>query len=263
MRTDCDSECARSTPDAAACREQASRRAQLSPRRRFRARLDGDPRRWVLFIVSVEGLVAPMLTLSEKRDLLLSRGFGPAFLLVVMATLPATAVLTMLVHGRLLHWTGRLLGGSARPHEIHAAFAWSQAPLVTVGWPLLVEVPLRAVAADLDPVPRWLSSAISFAERASGPVTFVAVVAAAMGGFLWVKYLAEAQRFSSWRAIANHALAAACGIGLLLGAIKLAVALVPRGNAMIYGAIGSGIVLAVIGAATLALRKRREAPPAP
>ncbi len=250
-----------STPGASGGR--ASWRAWLSPRRRFRARLERAPRRWVLFIVGVEGLVAPMLNLSEKRDSIFSEGFGPAVLLVVLAILPATAVLTMLVHGRLLHWTGRLLGGTAQPHEIHAAFAWSQAPFVAVGWPLLAEVPLRAAAADLDPVPPWLSSAISISERASGPVANVAVVVAVIGALLWLKYLAEAQRFSSWRAIANQVLAAACGLGLLLAGIALAAALVPKGNAILYGAIGSGAVLVIVGAAHLASRRRRRTAPAP
>ncbi len=263
MRADRDLDCVASTSGVAACGEHASWRARLSPRRRFRARLERDPRRWVLFIVGLEGLVAPMLRLSERRDFLFSRGFGPALLLVMMASLPAVAVLTMLVHGRLLHWTGRLLGGTARPHEIHAAFAWSQAPFVALGWPLVIEVPLRAAAADLDPVPQWLSSAISISERAVEPVAYVAVVAGVIGAVLWVKYLAEAQRFSSWRAIANHVLAAASGVGLLFAGIELAVALVPKGNAMIYGATGSGTVLVIVGAAALASRRRRRAASAP
>ncbi len=217
----------------------------------------------MLFIVGVEGLVAPMLNLSEKRDSLLSRGFGPALLLVMMAILPATAVLTMLVHGRLLHWTGRLLGGTARPHEVHAAFAWSQAPFVAAGWPLLAEVPLRAAAADLDPVPPWLASAIAISESASEPITYVAALACVVGAVLWVKYLAEAQRFSAWRALANQLLAAACGFGLLLGGIALAAALVPKGNAIVYGAIGSVTVLVIVGVAQLASRRRRRAASAP
>ncbi len=250
------------TASTATAPERATWRRRLSPRARFRARLERDSRRWVLFIVAAEGLVVPMLRLSEKRDLLFGRGFGSAGLLVVMATLPVTAVALMFVQGRLLHWTGKLLKGGARRHEIHAAFAWSQAPFVAVGWPLVIEVPLRAAAADLDPVPGWLSWSIEAAVRIREPLEWIATIAAIAGVLLWVEYLAEAQRFSAWRAMANQLLAGAALIGLFAGGIELAAALVPTSNAIVYGAIASAAVLATVGGAGLIERGRRGARPA-
>jgi hypothetical protein len=165
----------------------------------------------------------------------------------------------MLVHGRLLYWTGKLLKGGARPCEIHAAFAWSQAPFVAVGWPLLFEVPLRAAAADADPVPGWLVRSLEIAEWIRPPSEWLAGIAAIVGAFLWVKYLAEAQRFSAWRAVANQLLAGALFLGLLAGGIGLGVALAPRGNAVAHGLIGSVAVLVAVGVALLIARGRRRA----
>ncbi len=160
----------------------------------------------------------------------------------------------MIVHGRLLLWTGKLLGGSARPHEIHAAFAWSQAPFVAVGWPLLVELPLRAAAADLDPVPSWLARSIEISARLSEPVAWISSVAAVVGAFLWVKYIAEAQRFSSWRAIANQLMAGALLLALIGGAIALGAAFARR---FVYGAIGIA-AMAVLGGTAVFIERARS-----
>ncbi len=235
--------------------------AESEPRRRrpsarFRARLGRDPRRWVLCIVALEGPLAATMNLSEKRDSLFSQGFGAPLLLALLALLPATAVLTMFVHGRLLYWSGKLLKGAARTHEIHAAFAWSQLPFVATAWPLVLEVPLRAAATDADPVPPALQAAIDLTVAISAPVEWIAAVAALVGAFLWIKFLAEAQRFSAWRAIANQVMAGLTLVVLLAAGIGLAVAAIPKSNALLYGAIGSTFVLLAVAIPALIGRAR-------
>jgi hypothetical protein len=219
----------------------------MSARARFRARLDADPRRWVLAIVAAEGILAPLLKLSEKREFFFSKSFGAPILALMLATMPAFAVAAMFVHGRLLYWTGRPLGGTARPHEIHAAWAWSQLPFVLTAWPLLLELPLRVAAADADPVPASLQRAIALAVAAAQPVAWIATIAALAGAVRWVSFLAEAQRFSTWRAIANQLLAGVLLVGLLVAGIGLGTALVPKSNAMVYGAFGSALILVAVG----------------
>jgi hypothetical protein len=139
---------------------------------------------------------------------------------------------------------------------VHAAFAWSQLPYVAVAWPLLLEAPLRAAAADLDPVPGWLARSIDVAVRVSEVVQWVAGAAAMAGAVLWVSYLAEAQRFSGWRAVANQLLAGAALLALFAGGIALGAAIVPRSNAIVYGTIAGAAVLAAVGAAVLIARWR-------
>jgi hypothetical protein len=213
----------------------------------------------VLLIVALEGMLAPLLNLSEKRDFLFSKGFGPLLMAAMLATLPATAVLTMLVHGRLLCWTGRLLKGSARPFEVHAAFAWSQLPFVLAAWPLLLELPLRLAAADAEPVPAWLERAIEWSEPLAEWVGLVAALAAVAAAVRWIQFLAEAQRFSAWRAIANQLMAGLLLLGLLAAGIALAAAALPQSNAIVYGAIGSALVLLAVGIPALIGRVQARA----
>lgn len=234
----------------------------MSARARFRARLEADPRRWVLAIVAAEGMLAPLVKLSEKRDFFFSKGFGAPMLLLMLATMPAFAVVAMLVHGRLLYWTGKPLNGTARPYEIHAAWAWSQLPFVLTAWPLLIEIPLRVAAADADPVPAALQRAIGLAATVAEPVGWIATIAALACAVRWVKFLAEAQRFSAWRAIANQLLAGVLLVGLLLAGTGLGMAVVPKSNAMVYGAFGAALILVAVGLPVLIGRLRAGRAPA-
>ncbi len=200
---------------------------RLAPRARFRARLDRDPRRWVLALAAAEGLLAFALRVREEHQRL-GEGVGLVVVMGFFVILPGLGVLAMLVHGRLLHWTGKLLRGRAAPHEIHAAFAWSQFPFILVAWPLGLEIPLRIAAADADPVPAGLRVALDVLRVAGEPLAYASGVAILAGAFLYVKYLAEAQRFSSWRALLNQLLAALAGLGLLASGFALGLAFSPK-----------------------------------
>jgi hypothetical protein len=236
-----------------------------SVRRWFRARLDRDPRRWTL-VLSALGAVAVFATsLQGRRDFFYGRGVGVAVVVALTATLPATGAILMLVHGRLLYWTGRALRGRATAPEIHAAYAWGQLPLVVASAPLALEIPLRAIAAEADPIPAWLGASLAGLDRAAPVLEPVAIAAALAGAAVYVKLLAEAQRFSSWRALANQLLAGVGGLAILVPAILVAEAALPEaGGAKL--ALAATPLAAVLGAAAeLALRgltgRRRGASP--
>jgi hypothetical protein len=188
---------------------------RLSPRAWFRARLDRDPRRWVLALAAAEGLVAFADRLAGRRETFQS-GSGLLVALAMLALMPAAGVLVMVLHGRLLLWTGRWLRGKAEPRQIHAAYAWALLPLLAMGWPLIAEFPLRAVAVESDPVSPRLEEVLQLLRAAAGPLQIAVAGAAVLGVFLYVKFLAEAQAFSSWRALANQLLALALGAAILL-----------------------------------------------
>jgi hypothetical protein len=217
----------------------------------------------VLVIVALEGLLAPLVSLSEKPELL-DPPYGALrlFFLIVLATLPATAVLLLFVHGRFLLWTGRILKGTARPVELHAAFAWSQLPFVLVAWPLLPELPLRAAAADLDPVPAGLALAIDLASSVRPPLEWIAAVTALACAVRWIQFLAEAQRFSAWRAVANQLLAGVLFVALFGGAAGGAAALAPDGQGFRYGLAGATLALLAVALAGLMDRARSRRPEA-
>jgi len=85
-----------------------------SSRAAFRARLEDDPRRWVLALAAAEALVGFALTYDQK----LSKP-GPGYMLLVglafVLVSPAVGVAVLFVQGRILYWGGGLLGGKARP----------------------------------------------------------------------------------------------------------------------------------------------------
>ena len=226
-----------------------------SARARFRARLDHDPRKWVLFIVALGAMAGPMLALAGDRD---PAKFGVQHLLFALfLPLWGTAgILGMLLHGRLLLWTGRWLGGAAKPPEIHAAFAWSQLPAALIAAPFLLLAPLRIAAADADPVPGWLQSSLDFVVAVSSLAHYLWLVAMIVGVVLWVVFLAEAQRFALWRALANEVLAT---LALLLPGLAIlfwvtGIHPTRRETVQSLGALAG--ILAVIGAGVLIERWR-------
>jgi hypothetical protein len=218
---------------------------RLSPRTWFRARLDRDPRRWVLALAASEGLVAFADRLQGRRETFLGWGAGLAVALGLLAITPALGVLAMVVHGRLLHWTGRPLGGRAEPRQIHAAFAWALLPVLAVGWPLALEFPLRAVAVESDPVSPGLERVLELSRAAAGPLQIVAAGAAVLGVFLYVKFLAEAQAFSSWRALANQLLALALGASILLVGSVVGWLTSRTGNVLVAAGTSVALLLAL------------------
>jgi hypothetical protein len=231
----------------------------------FRRRLDTDPRRWVLLLAAIEGLGAYALKSTDK-PLFFESGVGTLVLLAFLALAPALGVVGMLAHGRLLWWTGKVLGGRARPHEIHAAFAWSELPFVVAVMPLVIAIALRTAAALVHPLP---GVARVMADLAI-PATEYLAAAAAMGAFagivLYVRFLGEAQGFGAWRALANHLLAAAVGLALLFGGIAVGARLSPGSAHPVVIAIGlaaSGALAAVIEVAVRVASRRAERGPAP
>ena len=221
----------------------------------FRRRVDADPRRWVLLLAALEGISVYSLKLAERADAFAP---GPAIALwfAVAAIAPAAGVMGMLVHGRLLWWTGALLGGRARPEEIHAAFAWSELPFVVAAAPLVLTFPVRAAAALLEPTPPALQRALGAVVHVSDVCVGVAAIAGLGGAVLYVRYLAEAQGFGPRRAIVNHVLAVIAGLALLAAGIAAAMRVIPGSNAAVYGLVGSAAAAALAIPIEITVRRR-------
>lgn len=243
------------TAEAPEARGPASAWRRLSPRARFRARIDRDPRRWVLLTVALGAMAGPMLSLAGDRGL---AKFGVQHLLFTLF-LPIwglAGILGMLLHGRLLLWTGRWLGGAATPPELHAAHAWSQLPAALIAAPFLLVAPLRLAAADADPVPGWLHASLDFTEAAAAPMRVLWLVAIVVGLLLWVLYLAEAQRFAVWRALANELLATLAVVVPGLGVLLWATGIAPTRREALQGLGALAVLLGVVGAGVLIERWR-------
>lgn len=219
----------------------------------FRRRLDTDPRRWVLLLAALEGLGGYALRSTEKPALLES-GVGIAMWLAFGALAPALGVLGVLAHGRLLWWTGKLLGGRARPCEIHAAFAWSELPFVVAVAPMVIAIPFRAAAALMDPVPPSVQLGADLLDAATGPFSLLAAAAAIAGALFYVRFLGEAQGFRAGRAIANHVLAIVVGVAILVGAIAVGAWALPGSIGLVRLLVGIATAVVLALAIEMAVR---------
>lgn len=190
-------------------------------RRWFRSRLDREPRRWVLFLAALEGLVSGAGAMTDRAGPAKLEAVWTVVRAVGLTLAPLGALVLLVVHCRLLYWSGKALGGRARPFELHAATSWAALPVVLVGWPDVLRVAVRLATLDRDVVPSWLAACGDIADglaRLGRPLAFVGALAAMA---LYVIFLAEAQRFGKLRAMANHLLATLLGAVLLGGGIAL------------------------------------------
>jgi hypothetical protein len=198
-------------------------------RRWFRRRLAADRGGTVIAVAGLVGLGEFGLASGRLKV------EGPVSLvgLAYFGLAPALGVLGVWVHGRLVWWTGRLLRGVARPKDIHAACAWSQLPLALLGIPAALAFPLAAAAADADQFPPALAVLLDLLRACTvrGPeVTLLAAVAPVAA---YMVFLAEAQRCTVGRAVANQMLAAVLLVALL--GLGVAGALLVPSSALVVG----------------------------
>ena len=171
----------------------------MRPRATMRSILDSDPE-YLVFLLGI------LLGISDSLGRSYAKNLGDMFTVPAIIALGAImgplGGLTLLYGASaLITWTGKLLGGQGSYTHIRAAFAWSSVPLV---WSLLLWVPGMALFGNelfTRETPRMDSNAGLQAAYACWCVLQVIV-------FLWslivfLKCLAEAQRYSTWRALLN------------------------------------------------------------
>jgi hypothetical protein len=169
------------------------------PRATMRKVLDTDPE-YLVFMLGI------LLGVSDCIDRAYSKNSGDMFtipaIFALCAIMGPIGGLTLLYGlSALLKWSGKLLGGHGSHSHIRAAFAWSSVPLI---WGLLLWIPGLALFGEelfTKETPRIDSSDILAVAYAcwSG----LQVVLFFWGFIVFLKCLAEAQRFSAWRALLN------------------------------------------------------------
>ncbi|ABC82688.1 hypothetical protein [Anaeromyxobacter dehalogenans] len=231
----------------------------------FRRRLDRDPRRWVLLLATLEGLGGLALRVEAwwpegtRRPDAFSAGWVFAVWCGLAVLAPFFGLVVMIVHGRLIWWTGVLLGGRARPVELHAAGAWAALPFLVGAAPLLLVVPLRLAAVPLEPRPPALERALAAFDASTGALILAAAVASLLSALAYLVYLAEAQGFGWARALLNPWLAGLSGLAMIAAGVAVAALGFREASApAVLTAIG--VVAALAVGAELAARARwREA----
>lgn len=173
----------------------------------FRRIVEESPVRWVLCLAALGGSARMLQKWADLGD---STTVGKLVLFGSFLVAPALGVVALYVRARLLYWSGQALGGRATPTELRAAIAWAEVPGLMVA-PLLLPRVVAAFGGETASDHGRLAS-LAFVAN---PVATVAMVVVA------VLFLAEAQVFSVWRAIANEALASLLGIALVASGLGL------------------------------------------
>jgi len=169
------------------------------PRASMRAILDADPKRMVVLLAALGGIggaldMASLWNLGERFSV-------PAIILTSLGAGSAIGIVMLYVSGALLSWTGTWLNGRATPVDARSAVAWSTVPQI---WALLLWIPELALfgrglfvsdISDLFGRPVLLIVYLLF--------IIIELIIVVWAIIVYIKCLAEAQRFSAWKALVN------------------------------------------------------------
>jgi hypothetical protein len=167
------------------------------PRATLRRILEGDPLRSVYFLAALGGVAGAV-------NLATTSGFGdtlPVAATIAVALLGGAlgGILSLFIFTGLVRVAGRWLGGRGATHEIMAALAWANVPTIAglLLWlpraVFLGEEMFRSVPWSLEGNPP-ASLFFALLELARALVDFWGLV-------ITLKCVAEAHRFSAWRAL--------------------------------------------------------------
>jgi hypothetical protein len=167
------------------------------PRATLRQVLHGDPRRSVFRLAALGG-VAGALRLASTS------GFGdahpaPVVLAVCLAGGAVGGILALFVLTSLVGLAGRWLGGQGHLPEVMAALAWSYVPAI---WGLALWLPRAALLGEetFQSLPAGIDgnppAALLF-----GLLQLAQTLICFWGFLITLKCIAEAHRFSAWRAL--------------------------------------------------------------
>jgi len=178
----------------------------LYPRRTIRAILDTNPKRHVVLLAALGGI-------ATSADSAIGRRFGdflspPAIAVLVFIIAPIGGVLTLYIGGWLLRITCSWLGGTASQTSVRAALAWSNIPqivsaLVTIPPSLIIHRSelFSSATPSLDALIQSSSSLALVTTFVLLAIGVVSLIMAVWSILITVKCVAEAHRFSAWRAL--------------------------------------------------------------
>ncbi len=152
--------------------------------------------------------VAALLGISQALDQAANHDLGSrhGLLAILAGSALAGAIAGPVVAGvaaALLRWTGSWLGGRASASQVRAALTWGQIPAASAT-PLWIPIVVAGGVEVFRARPDVPDAAASATILACG---LAMAVAALWGVATSVACLAEAQRFSAWRALGSVALA--------------------------------------------------------
>lgn len=188
------------------------------PRATIRGILDTNPAHHVLLLAMLGGIL-------QAIDRAAKRHVGDytsieAILTVALLLGPIFGIISLYLGGALVAWSGRVLGGAGRSAELRAAFAWGQVPALGRLPITLLQILVLGRELFTSETPELDSnSTLSLFLMATGLIETVLGVWCLV---VMVKCVAEAHRFSSWRAVGAMILPVAIVGVAILGVILFA-----------------------------------------
>lgn len=154
----------------------------VRPRQTMRAILNTNPRRWIILLALLSGLVSTLvlwLEYPQRQDY-----HQPIFIIALLVFGSLVGLLHLYFASWLLRLTGSWIGGKGTFTEVKSAVGWGYYPFIVVGI-------LNILALLLFKYPVLYFVMI---------MIYLAVAIWAM--IIYFKLLGEAHQFSAWRALA-------------------------------------------------------------
>jgi len=180
------------------------------PRETMRRVLDAGRDRWVPQIVIFAFVCASIGDTDMRRLPRVVPGLMTISVVGIALLALAGGALLWLMFVALVAWIatpiGRFLGGSGTARDMRAALAWSLVPVI---WSGLYRIPLAVYKSQFDVAADSDAKKVLFDLMAHGGCAIAVVVMALQltlyAVCLWVgsNTVGEAQRFSSWKGLAN------------------------------------------------------------
>ncbi|MCF6139156.1 Yip1 family protein [Pseudalkalibacillus berkeleyi] len=170
-----------------------------SPRKTIRTILDSGDDKYTLILVSIAGIMNALNRASGSN-----MGEDMSIWAIILLALffgPLSGIISLYIGTLLISWTGKWIGGVGDHSEIKVAYAWSNVPAIisVILWiPQLIFFGDDMFTANMEKVESNLGFTILFFA-----ISAIEAVLLVWGIIILIKSIAEAQQFSSWRAIGN------------------------------------------------------------
>lgn len=192
----------------------------FKPRAVMRARLIAPPVQWMFLFPIITSLIKALDRASDRN--LGDRIEFPMILLTTLCLSVLFGVLGTYIAAFVLHAVGRWFGGRGTRAELRAAICWGSLPLAVIGTALWA--PFAIVYGPeifkSEPDVRITSEAVwTLFEW----LPWIAIVLRVWCFVLSTKMLAEAHRFSAWRALGAIVVSGLLFLGALVGPLALIV----------------------------------------
>lgn len=162
------------------------------PRATIRQIIDTDPRKKILLLASIVGIINVFEVVLDGVG---SPDFSGAIVFLILGSL--SGITSLYLISALHRLTGSWIGGQASTFELRAAIAWSNVPLI---WSTLLWIP-ELIHRELFYWQDVFTSDlfVLFMDLVSFAKIFISIWTL----IIFIVSLAEAQKFSIWKAILN------------------------------------------------------------